>query len=77
MNIISRGRRGHRGHSAPTFNNQRGRGEYYSRGQFKGRSFLKSRGIRLHIKTIHNLTIVAVDILIMPAFEATAALIAI
>ena len=31
----------------------------------------------LHIKTIHNLTIVAVDILIMPAFVATAALIAI
>ena len=31
----------------------------------------------LHIKTILNLTIVAVDILIMPAFVATAALIAI
>ena len=31
----------------------------------------------LYIKTIHNLTIVVVDILIMPAFEATAALIAI
>ena len=31
----------------------------------------------LHSKTIHNLTIVVVDILIMPAFEATAASIAI
>ena len=31
----------------------------------------------LHIKKNYNLTIVAVDIVIMPAFEATAALIAI
>ena len=39
MNISSRGRRGQRGHSALPFNNQRGRGGYYSRGQFRGRSF--------------------------------------
>ena len=53
MNITSRGRRGQRGHSAPPFNNQRGRGEYYSRGQFKGRSFSKGHCIGLHIRTIH------------------------
>ena len=45
MNITSRGRRGQRGHSAPPFNNQRGRGGYYFRGQFRGRSFSRSRGI--------------------------------
>ena len=34
-----------RGHSAPPLNNQRGRGGYYSRGQFRGRSFSRGRGI--------------------------------
>ena len=45
MNITSRGRRGQRGHSAAPFNNQRGRGGYYSRGHFRGQSFSKGRGI--------------------------------
>ena len=45
MNITSRGRRGQQGHLAPPFNNQRGRGGYYSRGQFRGRSFSRGRGI--------------------------------
>ena len=45
MNITNRGRRGQRGYSAPPFNNQRGRGGYYSRGQFRRRSFSRGRGI--------------------------------
>ena len=45
MNITNRGRRGQQCHSAPPFNNQRGRGGYYSRGQFGGRSFSRGRGI--------------------------------
>ena len=45
MNITNRGRRGQRGHSAPPLNNQRGRGGYYSRGQFRGRYFSRGRGM--------------------------------
>ena len=45
MNITSRGRRGQRSHSAPPFNNQRGRGGYYFRGQFRKQSFSRGRGI--------------------------------
>ena len=45
MNITNRGRRKQRGQSAPPFNNQRGRGGYYSRGQFRKQSFSRGRGI--------------------------------
>ena len=77
INISNRGRRGQRGHSAPPFNNQRGLIGFYSRGQFRGRPFSRSRGMGTPPQSNTHFNNRGGGYFNYATFEAAAALIAI